>query len=285
MNRSSPIAVPVLVPQTSSPRALIAVTLSPSAAKLAVAMKLTVMSPQIACFFMTNLRHPCWFHCRIFAGCGTGRIPGPRSFGRGLPAEAVTAEPALDVLYKVVGMLQADAEADEKSLIAPRRYRTGTFEPRRRDQAVEPSPARTDPKQLELLEEGGQFTVAAGAEHNREHAACPLEVAFPHGVARIAGQWRIEHPFDAWVPFKALGNLQGGGGLTFQAGGQRSKASQRKKAVVGRGAKSKMPARILDATFQPAVQFKTLLITPPNGLLPQAAQAFVEMAERELARS
>lgn len=37
--------------------------------------------------------------------------------------------------------------------------------------------------------------------------------------------------------------------------------------------------------FQPAVQFKTLLITPPNGLLPQAAQAFVEMAEQELAPS
>lgn len=34
--------------------------------------------------------------------------------------------------------------------------------------------------------------------------------------------------------------------------------------------------------FKPAVKFRTLLITPPSGLVPQIAQAFIDMAEQEL---
>lgn len=34
--------------------------------------------------------------------------------------------------------------------------------------------------------------------------------------------------------------------------------------------------------FRPPVQFRTLLITPPNDLLSQASRSFIEMAEREL---
>jgi len=37
--------------------------------------------------------------------------------------------------------------------------------------------------------------------------------------------------------------------------------------------------------FKPSVKFRTLLITPPSGLVSQAAQAFIAMAERELPRA
>ncbi len=36
--------------------------------------------------------------------------------------------------------------------------------------------------------------------------------------------------------------------------------------------------------FKPAVKFRTLLITPPSGLVSQAAQAFIDLAGEELAR-
>jgi hypothetical protein len=89
---------------------------------------------------------------------------------------------------KIVRVFQADADAQDRALVAPGLDSAVTLDRHRRDQAARAAPGGADGEDLQRRQCGVEIGLGARLQHDAEHARRALDVARPELVAGAGGK-------------------------------------------------------------------------------------------------